>query len=550
VTSTSAYQVRAIASEDHSLDYWSGCMSDTQPVPTNATYFNNAAATGADPYVLYDKGSGYYYAYSTDGAGPGAYFAVYRSPDLATWEQIPGGALPADDPKQWANDWFWAPEVYHNEKTGLYFLFYAARMNRDVAAHFRYADFEEACKVGVAVSRSPAGPFHNITNAPIDYYPYDPAYHDVNLIMDATQKKPPATIAEGQTAPLGTYIPYIDPDVMFDEGRIYLYFSRNAYRNWVWDTDLGKYIEESNIYAVELTSDWWNDPTGHTMPGVQPRYINANKAAGDSAATRKDGFTPILRYGADKQPWENAHVDDYAKSNGQKKDRRWEEGSTTFRVNDSAGRGVYYLTYSANNHENPYYGVGYAVSDSPLGPFRKSTTNPVLAQNTAKGMYSTGHGSVIASPDSAQLYYVHHGRPATSTNRKLYTERMRCNPDTRGLVMDQSTSDVPIPSGVAPYSVIADTEVVSGGQVLWQVLARDGGAMYLPNPLNRVTATIFPPDAATVRTDAEGATITDVRRRGTLTLTYQRQHASGGYFDVRNGRHPVSLTLPVRPEER
>jgi hypothetical protein len=74
--------------------------------------------------------------------------------------------------------------------------------------------------------------------------------------------------------------------------------------------------------------------------------------------------------------------------------------------------------------------------------------------------------------------------------------------------------------------------------------------MYLPNPLNRVTATIFPPDAATVRTDAEGATITDVRRRGTLTLTYQRQHASGGYFDVRNGRHPVSLTLPVRPEER
>ena len=25
---------------------------------------------------------------------------------------------------------------------------------------------------------------------------------------------------------------------------IYLYYSRNAYRNWVWDYDLGKYIED------------------------------------------------------------------------------------------------------------------------------------------------------------------------------------------------------------------------------------------------------------------------------------------------------------------
>ena len=58
------------------------------------------------------------------------------------------------------------------------------------------------------------------------------------------------------------------------------------------------------------------------------------------------------------------------------------------------------------------------------------------------------------------------------------------------------------------------------------------GPVYLPNPLNQVTATIFPSDAATVRTDAYGATITNVRRRGALTLTYQRQHASGRYFDV------------------
>ena len=226
-----------------------------EPLPPTgpATYYNDGATPGADPFVYYDRRSGYYYAYSTDGADPGFNFGIYRSPDLAVWQHVAGGALPANDPKQWAHDWFWAPEVYHNKQTGIYFLFYAARMNTEVARHFKYANFEEACKVGVAVATSPQGPFHNVAAAPIDYFPYDPAYHDINLLMDAAQKRPPASREEGERAPLGTYIPYIDPNVFFDDtGRIYLYFSRNAYRNWVWDDALGKYIEESNIYAVEL----------------------------------------------------------------------------------------------------------------------------------------------------------------------------------------------------------------------------------------------------------------------------------------------------------
>src|SRR3954451_2600735 len=115
--------------------------------------------------------------------------------------------------------------------------------------------------------------------------------------MDATQKKPPATREEGETAPLGTYLPYIDPDVFFDaDGRIYLYYSRNAYRNWVWDDDLGKYVEESNILAVPLTSAWWNDPTGRTMPAIDPSYRGANDVRGGPSGPRRDGWTQILSY--------------------------------------------------------------------------------------------------------------------------------------------------------------------------------------------------------------------------------------------------------------
>src|SRR6476620_4478013 len=421
---------------------------------TNATYYNDAALPAADPYVLHDKRSGYYYAYSTDGADPGYYFAVYRSADLATWEKVPGGALPVNDPKQWGNDWFWAPEVYFNPRTRLYYMFYAARSDANKENWFGYADFEEPCKIGVAVSRSPAGPFHNISNQPIDYNPYDPDYHGVNLLMGPDQKKPPATLAEGETAPLGTYIPTIDPDVFFDsDGRTYLYFSRNAYRNWGWDTDLGKYIEESNIYAVEITNDWWNDPRGQTMPTIAPAYRGANAAPGGPSGPRRDGWTRILDYDHDKQMWENADVNDYAATGGEKKDRRWAEGSSTLRTSGPGGRPVYYLTYSANNWETPQYGVGYATASSPLGPFTKSPANPILSQNASIGMYSTGHGSFAVSPDSRELYYVHHGRPSlTEPQRRLYTERAVLDPGTLGLSIDQATSDRPIPSGVAPYS--------------------------------------------------------------------------------------------------
>jgi GH43 family beta-xylosidase len=521
---------------------------------TNATYFNDAALPAADPYVLHDKRSGYYYAYSTDGADPGYYFGVYRSADLATWKKVPGGALPANDPKQWGNDWFWAPEVYYNARTRLYFMFYAARSDANKKNWFGYADFEEPSKTGVAVSRSPAGPFHNIANQPIDYNPYDPDYHDVNLIMGPDQKKPPATLAEGETAPLGTYIPFIDPDVFFDsDGRTYLYFSRNAYRNWVWDTDLGKYIEESNIYAVELTNDWWNDPRGQTMPTIAPAYRGANASPGGPSGPRRDGWVRILDYDHDKQAWENADVNDYAATGGEKKDRRWAEGSSTLKTYGPDGRPIYYLTYSANNWETPQYGVGYATASSPLGPFTKSPTNPILSQDASIGMYSTGHGSFAVSPDERQLYYVHHGRPSpTEPQRRLYTERAFLDPGSLGLSIDQATSDRPIPSGVAPYSMGASARTLflragSSKRLAWRVWSADGAALALGNPLNRVRATSANPAVASVA-DADGSAGTVVAHapgRTMVTLTYQREHASGAYVDVYNGRRPVSVRVSV-----
>src|SRR4051794_3672947 len=526
---------------------------------TDATYFNDASIPAADPYVLHDPATGEYYAYSTDGADRGHYFGIYRSADLVTWEKAAPGALAVDDPNQWGNDWFWAPEVYRNPRTGLYFMFYAARSDANAERWFGFPSFEEPCKIGVAVSRSPAGPFHNIAARPIDYNPYDPSYHDVNQIMGPDQKQPPATLKQGEKAPLGVYIPTIDPDVYFDpSGTQYLYFSRNAYRNWVWDTDLGKYIEESTILAVPLTSDWWNDPAGRTMPTIAPSYRGANASKGGPDGPRRDGYVQIIDYDHDKQAWGNAHVDDYEQSGGQLKDRRWEEGSTTFKRG-----GFYYLTYSANNWESPDYGVGYAVATSPLGPWKKYAGNPVLSQSAAVGMYATGHGSVAFSPDGAEMYYVHHGRPTTTEpQRRLYTEKMSFSPTAGGplgspaLVIDRATADRPVPSGVAPYAMPASAGALTlhrgeSARVTWAVRNANGAALALANPLNRVRSAVADARVASVAAAGPDAATVTGRRVGqtTVTLGYQRELAAGDYADVFNldgsSRTPVAATVSV-----
>jgi len=284
------------------------------------------------------------------------------------------------------------------------------------------------------------------------------------------------------------------------------------------------------------------------MPSIAPAYRGANASKGGPAGPRRDGWVQILSYQQDKQSWENAHVNDYELSGGQKKNRRWEEGSTTFKLG-----GTYYLTYSANNWESPSYGVGYATAPSPLVPFKKYSGNPILSQDPAIGMYSTGHGSLAFSPDGGEMYYVHHGRPTTDAGqRRLYTERMTAAGGV--LDIDQSTGDRPVPSGVAPYAMTASASSLrlragATARLTWRVTSAAGASLALANPLNRVSPTVANSRVADVRPDADGAGGTVVAKtagKTTLTLTYQRRHAAGDYFDVFDDTWPVSQTVEIK----
>jgi hypothetical protein len=419
-----------------------------------------------------------------------------------------------------------------------------------------------------------------IESKPIDYYPFDPNYHDVNLIMDDKQMLPPQTRQEGETAPKGTYIPFIDPNIFFDEdGRIYLYMSRNAYRNWNWDDKLGKYIEESNIIVVELERKWWDDPKASTMPKIVssqidihardapslPANITAYNGTGEiGKPPRKDGWKTVISYGADPQDWENYHVNDYDKFNGTKKNRRWSEGSTLLKRRDAAGKPVYLLTYSGNNFEASNYGVGFATAKSPMGPFRKSSHNPVLSQapDGKIPIYSTGHGSVVASPPrnskqsvgaqevtvrtppGSELFYVHHGRNSTTSGRSIYTTRMTldesdlCFGSNDAIRMHLTPLDQPLPKWSYPIDMKVKCSATSNARKQYEVRvsSKPGAAFDLFEFSNRVVALPGGQAATSVKDSGKGAFVVEFNGKSVQELAYQRLQVDGSWVTAANQR--------------
>lgn len=66
---------------------------------------------------------------------------------------------------------------------------------------------------------------------------------------------------------------------------------------------------------------------------------------------------------------------------------------------------VYYLIYSANHFESKNYGVGYATSTSPKGPWKKYEGNPILQRTD--GLVGTGHGAPFCDKKGNWKYIFH-----------------------------------------------------------------------------------------------------------------------------------------------
>ena len=114
--------------------------------------------------------------------------------------------------------------------------------------------------------------------------------------------------------------------------------------------------------------------------------------------------------------------------------------------------GTYYLTYSGSHFESPEYAMGYATSDSPLGPWKKYEFNPVM-KSTAYA-HGTAHHCFTESPDGKEMfifYHRHHTLDETEP-RALSIDRVRYVPDPKGgpdilQIHGPTSSPQPMPSG-------------------------------------------------------------------------------------------------------
>ena len=152
--------------------------------------------------------------------------------------------------------------------------------------------------------------------------------------------------------------PVIDANVFIDDdGSKYITFSRCCYKHKVGE------FEESHIYGARLNNDM-NGIIGQVQLLLQPY-----------------------------QEWEN-----WSKHTG----RRWNEGSFMFKR-----EGLYYIMFSANHYADKEYAVGYATSESPLGPYKKYEGNPILKHDFPR-VSGPGHNSCTYSPDGSEMLIVYH----------------------------------------------------------------------------------------------------------------------------------------------
>lgn len=202
-------------------------------------------------------------------------------------------------------------------------------------------------------------------------------------IAVATSNSPlgPFSQSEAEKKPFHADIKEIDTHLFIDDdGKKYLYFVRFTNGNEIW--------------AAELNDD---------MRSIK-----------ESTLKRCIGATNGL------QMWEKSTLEPQAGF-------KCNEGPFVLKRN-----GTYYLTYSANHYQNPNYGVGYATSSSPLGPWSKYAGNPILTKTDK--IQGVGHHSFISMSEHCHyiIYHAHYNMTSVGS-RKTCIDPYEFIPSSNGL---------------------------------------------------------------------------------------------------------------------
>jgi beta-xylosidase len=228
------------------------------------------------------------------------------------------------------------------------------------------------------------------------------------------------------------------PDVFHNkrgDGKFYLYYTDSgpdAPSNGPWgkqigvaviDSPLGPFEDKKVLAAGSIDAHLFQDDDGR----LYLYYVEIANGFKIFAQRMADPLTPAR--GREGNRVEVLHPTE-----------RWEmvSGHVTEGPFMLKHKGIYYLMYSGTGADSPNYGIGYATSTSPLGPFKKYAGNPIVHRSDgtagpsssgtratdvpgqeprarAQAIYGPGHHCVVTGPDG-KLWMIYHQKYDDSTN--------------------------------------------------------------------------------------------------------------------------------------
>ncbi|MCR4694382.1 MAG: family 43 glycosylhydrolase [Pseudobutyrivibrio sp.] len=126
--------------------------------------------------------------------------------------------------------------------------------------------------------------------------------------------------------------------------------------------------------------------------------------------------------------------------------------------------GKYYLTYSGAHFQSINYGSAFAVSDSPLGNFKKYEGNPIMKSNST--VHGTGHHCITYSPDGSEMFMVYHCHNNLSQTepRRLCIDRIHFTKDADGNVILEAKGPT-ITAQSLPSGAVDVANFIEAGQL-------------------------------------------------------------------------------------
>jgi beta-xylosidase len=258
------------------------------------------------------------------------------------------------------------------------------------------------------------------------------------------------------TVPTGSKVPFGDPFIMLWEGKYYAYgtlspdgiavFISDDLLTWSIPEELpgGLALHKDNVWADRkfwapevsfvkgkfymyysadehicvATSD---SPLGPFRQEIQKPMIEDEKCIDNSLFIDDDGKPYLLfdRFNDGLNIWVAQLEDNLIEIKPETMQKcinvsqPWEE--VWPRVNEGSfvvkHNGTYYMTYSANSYESPFYGVGVATASKISGPWTKYENNPILQK--PGDLIGVGHSAMFTDKEG-KLRIVFHAHNSAS----------------------------------------------------------------------------------------------------------------------------------------